>query len=100
MIIEFEFLEEVIKTSIDAGYGIMKAYDSSYDIVEKPDGSPVTIADQNAHNLIYDRLQKLAPGIPLVSEESNLVDIENRLSWQRFWLVDPLDGTKEFNIMR
>ena len=96
MIIEFEFLEEVIKISIDAGYGIMKAYDSSYDIVEKSDGSPVTIADQNAHNLIYDRLQKLAPGIPLVSEESNLVDIENRLSWERFWLVDPLDGTKEF----
>ena len=62
----------------------------------KPDHSPVTEADLAAHQLIAAELRRLTPGVPVLSEEAAEVDFETRSSWSRFWLVDPLDGTKEF----
>ena len=94
--IEFDFLREVVRIAIDAGYGIMEVYESPDILEAKSDGSPLTVADKNAHNLICGRLQKLSESIPILSEESAPLDIQDRLRWKRFWLVDPLDGTKEF----
>lgn len=62
----------------------------------KEDGSPVTSADHAAHRLIATSLAELAAGIPLVSEEGALPEAAKRLSWERYWLVDPLDGTRDF----
>lgn len=62
----------------------------------KPDHTPVTEADLAAHQLIAAELRRLTPGVPVLSEEAADVDFETRSSWPRFWLVDPLDGTKEF----
>lgn len=62
----------------------------------KEPGSPVTGADMASHDLIVDHLQRLAPSLPVLSEESKSVPYEQRQAWRKFWLVDPLDGTKEF----
>lgn len=67
---------------------------SSINIETKNDASPVTAADMAAHDLIEAALQRLTPDIPVLSEES--ADVSSRKEWQRFWLVDPLDGTREF----
>ncbi len=67
---------------------------SSIDIQTKDDTSPVTAADMAAHDLIESALQALTPDIPVLSEES--ADVTDRRQWSRFWLVDPLDGTREF----
>ena len=62
----------------------------------KEDGSPVTGVDLAAEEIIYAGLQRLDPSIPYVSEERELPDYDTRRVWPRYWLVDPLDGTKEF----
>lgn len=62
----------------------------------KSDHSPVTEADLAAHQLIAEQLRRLTPAVPVLSEEAAAVDFDTRSSWSRFWLVDPLDGTKEF----
>ncbi len=67
---------------------------SSITIKKKDDTSPVTAADLAAHDFIESALQALTPDIPVLSEES--ADVTDRRQWQRFWLVDPLDGTREF----
>jgi 3'(2'), 5'-bisphosphate nucleotidase len=64
--------------------------------VAKLDGSPVTIADLAAQRVINDRLEDWDPGVPVISEEAELPSYSARRNWRRFWLVDPLDGTKEF----
>ena len=63
---------------------------------EKDDRSPVTLADEVAHGLLVDGLRGLDPATPVVSEEAEAASFETRRGWRRFWLVDPLDGTKEF----
>jgi 3'(2'), 5'-bisphosphate nucleotidase len=62
----------------------------------KDDGSPLTIADRHAHQMLQRELGALLPGIPYLSEESDASSLGNRTSWRRYWLVDPIDGTKEF----
>jgi 3'(2'), 5'-bisphosphate nucleotidase len=79
-----------------AGREIMKVYESDFDVDTKADESPLTQADLASHRLIRDALHDLTPDIPLLSEESNAPDFATRQSWSRYWLVDPLDGTKEF----
>jgi 3'(2'), 5'-bisphosphate nucleotidase len=64
--------------------------------VAKADGSPVTVADFEAQRVINQRLELWDPGVPVISEEAELPSYAARQSWRRFWLVDPLDGTKEF----
>ncbi len=73
---------------------ILDVYDGSVDVELKEDGSPVTIADRKADKTIRDHLKNT--GYPVVSEESNIPSFDTRSSWPYYWLVDPLDGTKEF----
>ncbi|NKB77865.1 MAG: 3'(2'),5'-bisphosphate nucleotidase CysQ [Gammaproteobacteria bacterium] len=89
-------LSEILDIAIDAGKEILDVYENEFDVEIKGDGSPLTMADQHAHNLIEHRLGKLETVIPVLSEESSGKVFEKRRNWQRFWLVDPLDGTKEF----
>ena len=74
----------------------MKTYDGPAEVETKEDDSPLTQADRAAHNCIVAALEQLTPDIPVLSEESEGIPTEERLGWKRFWLVDPLDGTKEF----
>lgn len=84
--------------AVAAGAEILDVYNSADqpDVTLKDDNSPLTDADRRAHRLIVSRLQALDPGTPVLSEESEAIAAEQRLAWRRYWLVDPLDGTKEF----
>jgi len=90
-------LEQLESIARDAGSGILSVYESDdFDVESKGDGSPLTRADRLAHEIIVAGLAKLTPEIPVVSEESGREEMQARLAWDLFWLVDPLDGTKEF----
>lgn len=91
-------LGALLRIAAAAGKEIISVYESTDDIeVEvKADNSPLTEADKRAHQLIEAELEKLFPSIPILSEESKTVLTERRMEWSRFWIVDPLDGTKEF----
>ena len=79
-----------------AGQRILEIYDTDFDVHSKADHSPLTLADLAAHRSIVEALKRLSPRIPVLSEESAEIPYEERSSWDRYWLVDPLDGTKEF----
>lgn len=84
-----------IEAAFRAGEAIMAVYEgSAVEVLHKEDNSPLTVADSRAHVVIRDLLQPL--GVPIVSEEGRQTPFEQRRTWGRFWLVDPLDGTKEF----
>jgi len=90
-------LQELQQIARDAGVAIMEIYNSDeFDVQLKGDDSPLTKADLAAHRVIVDGLQKLSVQYPIISEESADIDWELRRHWNRYWLVDPLDGTKEF----
>ena len=90
-------LNEVLKLAREAGQRIMAIYDSGESGAQhKVDGSPLTEADLASHHAIVSGLEQLTPGLPILSEESAEVAYQVRQHWQRFWLIDPLDGTKEF----
>lgn len=91
-----DLLEPVIEIAARAGAAIMEIYDSDFAVELKDDRSPLTQADRAAHAIIVAELGRLPLELPVLSEESAAADIENRRQWQRYWLVDPLDGTKEF----
>lgn len=91
-----KILDDVIKLAVEAGGEIMKVYDTDFDVVQKSDNSPVTAADMAAHHVIVDGLTALTPDTPVLSEESASIPYEERARWQQYWLVDPLDGTREF----
>ena len=84
--------------AIAAGEEILAVYNqaAAIDVSVKDDNSPLTEADRRAHRLIVDRLAAHTPDLPILSEESELSQWSERAAWQRYWLVDPLDGTKEF----
>lgn len=79
-----------------AGKLIMQVYQRDFSITRKDDASPLSEADLLAHQYIVGALGQLTPDIPVLSEESDATSLAERSHWQRFWLVDPLDGTKEF----
>ena len=79
-----------------AGAAILEVYAGDFAVEEKSDHSPLTLADTQSHAIIEQGLQDRYPQIPLLSEEGKDVPFAVRRSWPRFWLVDPLDGTKEF----
>ncbi len=87
---------ECVSIARDAGQAILTIYDAGFSVEEKEDKSPLTDADLAAHNLIVKRLTALTPDIPVLSEESAKLPFEERSSWETYWLVDPLDGTREF----
>lgn len=92
-----QLLDSVVEIAIKAGLAIMEVYESGdFDIEIKDDNSPLTRADIAADKVIRDGLKALTPEIPILSEESAQVSFAKRSLWERFWLVDPLDGTKEF----
>ena len=93
--VELKAIEDI---AIQAGAEILDVYhaDSSIKVDLKADASPITEADRRAHDYIVKALGALYPNIPILSEESTAIDFEVRRQWALYWLVDPLDGTKEF----
>ncbi|MFC3150004.1 3'(2'),5'-bisphosphate nucleotidase CysQ [Litoribrevibacter euphylliae] len=91
-----DMLRKVERIAVKAGNAIMEIYQKDFSIYEKSDNSPLTEADLAAHKIIVEALEKEFPEIPVLSEESNGIEYDNRKQWEMFWLVDPLDGTKEF----
>lgn len=91
-------LQAVMDIARDASAAIMNVYAGEFTVDHKQDDSPLTQADRAAHVLITNALQKLTPDVPVLSEESPpaLHDFATRRHWPQFWLVDPLDGTREF----
>ena len=79
-----------------AGEAILRVYETDFDVAAKGDQSPLTQADLAAHRIIVAELEALDPQTPVISEEAALPPFETRAKWRRFYLVDPLDGTKEF----
>jgi 3'(2'), 5'-bisphosphate nucleotidase len=91
---EIELLELAIEAAILGGKEIMKIYDQDFEVITKEDNTPLTIADKNANEIIENKLKQT--GIPVLSEEGIHADYEERRHWEYLWIVDPLDGTKEF----
>ena len=89
-----ELLEEVILIARRAGAQVMGIYAGDFEVKEKSDSSPLTEADLASHDIVCEGLGQT--GWPVLSEESSEIPFEQRKDWKRFWLVDPLDGTKEF----
>lgn len=87
---------EVNSISMQAGQIILEYYNSNYDVNIKADKSPVTSADLAANDYIEQQLQALTPEIPRISEESTEQPYEIRQHWDTLWLIDPLDGTRQF----
>jgi 3'(2'), 5'-bisphosphate nucleotidase len=90
-------LPDVLRLVEVAGHAILEVYASAHDVSYKADDSPITRADRAAHDILSAGLRRLAPEIPVLSEESAEEHAPAvRHGWQDFWLVDPLDGTREF----
>jgi len=89
-------IEQINQLAIKAGDKIMEIYKRDFDIEKKADNSPLTEADLASHHCIVDGLKVITPDIPVLSEESCEQDLQGRISWKKYWLIDPLDGTKEF----
>jgi len=89
-------LDFVGNLAIEAGKAILEVYETDFGVDQKGDNSPITLADRRSHQLLSRELQKKYPDIPVLSEEGKEVPYTTRREWNRFWLVDPLDGTKEF----
>lgn len=87
---------EIVAIAQRAGDAIMKIYDSDFSIKYKDDNSPLSEADTKAHEIIVDGLKCLKIIFPILSEEGNEIPYEERKKWKYFWIVDPLDGTKDF----
>jgi 3'(2'), 5'-bisphosphate nucleotidase len=89
-----ENLVIAIEASILAGREILKIYDTSFDVEMKEDRTPLTLADRESHRVITEKL--IPTALPVLSEEGKAIPYDERSNWKTFWLVDPLDGTKEF----
>ena len=91
-------LDALLQIAKTAGNEILSVYQRAgdIDVTIKDDSSPLTEADRRAHKVIVAELAKLTPTIPILSEESDEIAVEERMSWSKYWIVDPLDGTKEF----
>ena len=90
-----DLLLKASNIAIRAGSEIMKFYSEDPEIFTKKDNSPLTQADLSSNKIIIEELKKIDETIPILSEET-LIDWQERKRWNKYWLVDPLDGTKEF----
>lgn len=95
MIENKKLLLDICNIAVRAGNEILNFYNKDIEVTHKDDSSPLTKADLASNKLIIDQLNNLDLGIPILSEES-LVDWKIRKKWSKYWLIDPLDGTKEF----
>jgi 3'(2'), 5'-bisphosphate nucleotidase len=91
-----ESLDRLIAIARKAGDAIMAHYGTDAGVTQKGDKTPLTNADRDAHQVIVSALEAWTKDVPVISEEGTLPEYEVRKDWTRFWLVDPLDGTKEF----
>ena len=91
-----QVLKHLVEISILAGEEILDVYNQSFEITLKDDLSPLTDADRRSNDVITDKLSSFYPDIPILSEEGKDVKYPDRKNWDIFWLIDPLDGTKEF----
>jgi 3'(2'), 5'-bisphosphate nucleotidase len=89
-------IETLLDIAHQAGDAIMEIYNRDFTVEYKDDKSPLTDADKKSNTVILEGLKKYYPDIPFISEENKLVSYEERKNWNRFWLIDPIDGTKEF----
>lgn len=94
--IDAHLLQDIVALSRQAGDAIMAVYEHGVEVQQKHDDSPLTQADLAAHDIITQGLEKLTPDIPVISEESASIPFNVRREWRTYWLVDPLDGTREF----
>jgi len=90
------YLEAVRNLACMAGEEILEVYQTEFSVEKKEDQTPVTQADLAANKIILAGLKALTPDIPVLSEEDSIPAFSERSKWQRYWLVDPLDGTREF----
>lgn len=91
-----ELLDPVIQIAYQAGKEIMEIYDAGFSVEEKSDHTPVTEADTAANEVIETCLKELTPHLPILTEEAKPIPFSGRQTWSRYWLIDPLDGTREF----
>jgi len=89
-------LPEVLKIADVASVKVMSIYMTDFKVDYKADESPITAADIASHNVIVEGLRNLSQDIPILSEEGAEIPWSERKHWQRFWLIDPIDGTKDF----
>ena len=91
-----DFIPALVNIAKQAGAEILKIYETDFSVENKDDDSPLTAADLASHNTIISGLTGLTPEIPILSEESATISYQTRKNWERYWLIDPLDGTREF----
>lgn len=89
-----QYLLDAVEAAVNAGIAILEVYESDFAVETKADKSPLTLADKRSHDIIMAGLE--THHIPLISEEGKSLPFESRKSWKTAWIVDPLDGTKEF----
>jgi len=89
-------IRDIITIAKEAGNAIMQVYKQDFEVEYKQDSSPLTLADKKANDIIENGLNQLSVNFPILSEEGKEIPYEDRKHWEYFWLVDPLDGTKEF----
>jgi len=89
-------IKELISIAEEAGNEIMKIYAQEFTVEMKENKTPLTEADKKSNEIILNRLLSLYPDIPFISEETKTTPFSERKDWNYFWLIDPLDGTKEF----
>ena len=89
-------INDILEIAHKAGEAILEIYHDDFDVEKKGDSSPITIADRNSNDIIIGELKKLYPDIPIISEENKQTPYDKRKDWEYFWMIDPLDGTKEF----
>jgi len=95
-VVQPDIVAAVVRLAKRAGDAILSVYGGQFEVTHKDDRSPLTLADLRAHEIIVQGLHALTPDVPVLSEEASDISYEQRRQWSRYWLVDPLDGTKEF----
>lgn len=91
-----ELLDAVCRIAVDAGARTLPIYRGDFEVETKDDNSPLTQADLAAHHAIAAALTELTPDTPQLSEEGSEIPYDTRSEWREYWLIDPLDGTREF----
>jgi 3'(2'), 5'-bisphosphate nucleotidase len=91
-----KILPQLIELTTNVGEEILSYYKNDIKVELKADKTPLTIADKNAHQSIVNALSQLTQNIPILSEESDAIAFKQRSKWQEYWLIDPLDGTRDF----
>jgi 3'(2'), 5'-bisphosphate nucleotidase len=93
---DHNLLTDIVALARRAGDAILSVYSQQFEVTSKADRSPLTLADTQSHDIILAGLRTLTPDVPVLSEEASDIPYSERSRWHRYWLVDPLDGTKEF----